>query len=53
MLACLLACHTGQLSLVLLRSAGREINTDHSALMLCICGIKADVAHSICGKTCG
>jgi len=38
--------HPGQLSL--LSSAGREISTNRSAVMLCGWGVKARMAHSAC-----
>ena len=39
--------HPGQLSL--LPSAGREMSTSQSAMMLCGWGVKAGMAHSTCG----
>jgi len=39
--------HPGQLSL--LPSAGREMSTSQSAVMLCDWGVKAGIAHSTCG----
>jgi len=43
--------HPGQLSLLL--SAGREISTSQSAVMLCGWGVKTCMVHSTCGWTCG
>jgi len=39
--------HVGQLSL--LPSAGREMSTGQSAVMLCSRGVKAGMVHSTCG----
>jgi len=39
--------HPGQLSL--LPSAGREMSTNQSAVMLCGWGVKAAMVHSTCG----
>jgi len=39
--------HLGQLSL--LPSAGREMSTSQSAVMLCGWGVKAGMVHSTCG----
>jgi len=43
--------YNGQLSL--LPSAGREKSTSQSAVMICGWGVKAVMAHSTCGQTCG
>jgi len=43
--------HPGQLSL--LPSAGREMSTGQSAMMLCGWGVKAGMVHFTCGQTCG
>jgi len=46
-LSCHVISHLDQLSL--LPSAGLEISTDHSAVMLCSRQVKAGMAHSTCG----
>jgi len=43
--------HPGQLTI--LPSAGQEISTGQSVAMLQGWEIKASMAHSICGRTCG
>ena len=48
---CISPSHPGQLSL--LSSAGLEISTGQSPVMLCGWGVKAGMAHSTCGQTRG
>ena len=43
--------HSGQPSF--LPSVGREMSTGQSAVMLCGWGVKAGMAHCICGQACG